>query len=127
MAELGINDIELVGVAKGVERKPGMEQLFRPSVEKPLQLLPDNPGLHLIQQVRDEAHRFAIAGHRAKRGKIRMDSMLEEIAGIGEKRRRNLLARFGGLKGVQQASVEELTRVEGISPSLAEKIYHRFH
>jgi excinuclease ABC subunit C len=127
MAELGINDIELVGVAKGVERKPGMEQLFRPLVEKPLQLMPDNPALHLIQQVRDEAHRFAIAGHRAKRGKIRMDSMLEEIAGIGEKRRRNLLARFGGLKGVQQASVEELTRVEGISPVLAEKIYHRFH
>jgi excinuclease ABC subunit C len=127
MAELGINDIELIGVAKGVERKPGMEQLFRPSVEKPLQLLPDNPALHLIQQVRDEAHRFAIAGHRAKRGKIRMESVLEEIAGIGEKRRRNLLARFGGLKGVQQASVEELSRVEGISPSLAENIYHRFH
>ncbi len=127
MAELGLNDIELVGVAKGVERKPGMEQLFRPSAEKPLQLRPDNPALHLIQQVRDEAHRFAVAGHRAKRGKIRMDSMLEEIAGIGEKRRRNLLARFGGLKGVQQASIEELTRVEGISPLLAEKIYHRFH
>jgi excinuclease ABC subunit C len=127
MAELGINDIELIGVAKGVERKPGMEQLFRPLVEKPLQLLPDNPALHLIQQVRDEAHRFAIAGHRAKRGKIRMDSMLEEIAGVGEKRRRNLLARFGGLKGVQQASIEELARVEGISPVLAEKIYHRFH
>ena len=127
MSELGINDIELIGVAKGVARKPGMEQLFRPSVEKPLQLKADNPALHLIQQVRDEAHRFAIAGHRAKRGKIRMASMLEEIAGVGEKRRRNLLARFGGLKGVQQASVEELARVEGISPSLAEKIYQRFH
>jgi excinuclease ABC subunit C len=127
MAELGINDIELVGVAKGVERKPGMEQLFRPLVEKPLQLREDSPALHLIQQVRDEAHRFAIAGHRAKRGKIRTASMLEEIAGVGEKRRRNLLARFGGLKGVQQASAEELARVEGISPSLAEKIYQRFH
>jgi excinuclease ABC subunit C len=127
MAELGITDIELVGVAKGVERKPGMEQLFRPLLEKPLQLKADNPALHLIQQVRDEAHRFAIAGHRAKRGKIRMASALEEIDGVGEKRRRNLLARFGGLKGVQQASVEELARVEGISPLLAEKIYQRFH
>jgi excinuclease ABC subunit C len=127
MEELGITDIELVGVAKGVERKPGMEQLFRPLLEKPLQLKGDNPALHLIQQVRDEAHRFAIAGHRAKRGKIRMASALEEIAGVGEKRRRNLLAHFGGLKGVQQASVEDLARVEGISPSLAEKIYQRFH
>jgi excinuclease ABC subunit C len=127
MNELGITDIQLVGVAKGVERKPGMEQLFRPQLEKPLQLRADDPALHLIQQVRDEAHRFAIAGHRAKRGKIRMASVLEEIEGVGEKRRRNLLARFGGLKGVQQASIEELARVEGISPLLAEKIYQRFH
>lgn len=126
MVELNLN-IALVGVAKGVERKPGMEQLFRPLVEKPLQLAADNPALHLIQQVRDEAHRFAIAGHRAKRGKVRMTSTLESIPGVGETRRRNLLAKFGGIKGVRQASIEELSQAEGISLALAEKIYQQFH
>ena len=125
MTEFGLSDIALVGVAKGVERKPGMEQLLRPGVEKSLQLPPDSPALHLIQQVRDEAHRFAISGHRARRGKARTASSLEDIEGVGEKRRRNLLTHFGGLKGVQQASVEELARVEGISPALAEKIYQQ--
>ncbi|GAB4120216.1 MAG: excinuclease ABC subunit UvrC [Sideroxydans sp.] len=127
MAELGLTDLALVGVAKGVERKAGMEQLLRPGVEKPLQLPPDSPALHLIQQVRDEAHRFAISGHRARRGKARTASSLEEIEGIGEKRRRNLLTHFGGLKGVQQANIEELERVEGISPLLAKKIFNHLH
>jgi excinuclease ABC subunit C len=127
MAELGLSDISLVCVAKGVERKAGMEQFIRPSIEISLQLPPDSPSLHLIQQVRDEAHRFAISGHRARRGKARITSSLEDIEGVGEKRRRNLLTHFGGLKGVQQASVDELARVEGISPALAERIYQSLH
>jgi excinuclease ABC subunit C len=123
MAELGLNEIQLMGVAKGPARKPGEEELLMPHADAPMHLAPDSPALHLIQQVRDEAHRFAIAGHRARRGKARTASVLEEISGVGEKRRRALLAHFGGIKGVQQASVEELAQVEGISPALADKIH----
>jgi excinuclease ABC subunit C len=127
LADLGLHQACVVGVAKGPERKPGMEELILESEERSLQLPPSHPGLHLIQQIRDEAHRFAVAGHRARRGKARTTSMLNEIPGIGAKRRQALLSAFGGLRGVQAAAVDDIAKVAGISRPLAERIYRHLH
>ncbi|MBI3778436.1 MAG: excinuclease ABC subunit UvrC [Gammaproteobacteria bacterium] len=127
LQELQIEDLRLVAVAKGRERKPGKEQLFLSGSRRPTILPATSAGLHLIQQVRDEAHRFAIAGHRARRGKARTTSPIERIPGIGGKRRQALLKNFGGLREVARAGVEDLARVPGISPDLAQKIYDAFH
>ena len=127
LVELGLNDVSVIGVSKGPQRKPGLEELIVEGEGAALTLPPQHPGLHLIQQIRDEAHRFAILGHRARRGKTRTTSELDEIPGIGGKRRRALLARFGGLKGVQSAAMDEIMQVEGISRAIAERIYRHLH
>lgn len=123
LTDLQVPGIVLLGVAKGTTRKAGLETLFLESSDNPLVLAPASPALHLVQHIRDESHRFAIAGHRAARDKARRTSTLQDIPGIGPKRRRELLKFFGGLQGVQKASRDELTRVPGISAALAETIY----
>jgi excinuclease ABC subunit C len=119
--------VEVVGVAKGVTRKAGFETLVHGESGREQQLEGDNPALHLIQHIRDEAHRFAISGHRARRAKARQRSSLEGIPGVGAKRRRELLRHFGSAQGVENANVEELRKIPGISATMAQQIYDYLH
>ncbi len=125
LASVGAADVAVVGVAKGADRRVGQERIFFPGREVPLILPADSPALRVIQRIRDEAHRFAITGHRRSRDRARRESVLEEIPGLGPKRRRELLKAFGGLQGVRQASVEDLAKVHGVSRQLAEQIFER--
>lgn len=127
LQELAVPELILLGVAKGVTRKPGLETLYLNDAEHEFTLPADSPALHLIQQIRDEAHRFAITGHRARRGKARRTSSLEDVPGIGPKRRRELLKHFGGLQELSRASIEEIAKAPGISKKLAELIYAVLH
>jgi len=128
LRELQVSGVAVLGVAKGPERRPGMETLFLVGGDpEGFRLPPDSPALQLIQQIRDEAHRFAITGHRGRRAKARTRSTLEDIPGIGPARRRSLLRQFGGLQGVARAGVEDLASVPGISRELAQRIYDTFH
>ncbi|NOQ15913.1 MAG: excinuclease ABC subunit UvrC [Methyloprofundus sp.] len=127
LEELQVNDVMIVGVSKGPDRKAGMEKMILPGQEQPIDTNPNASGLLLIQHIRDEAHRFAITGHRGRRGKAKKESPLEAIAGLGPKRRQILLKQFGGLQGISRAGVEGLSSVDGISRQLAQRIYDTFH
>jgi excinuclease ABC subunit C len=127
LRDIGIVDLPLVGVSKGAERKAGAEKLVFPDGREPVQLGAEHPALLLIQEIRDEAHRFAVFGHRARREKTRRVSPLEGISGVGAAKRRNLINHLGGWQGVRDASVEQLAQVPGIGPALAEKVYRSLH
>lgn len=123
LTELGLTDMPLVGVAKGLGRKPGLESLVFADGREPLHLDPDDPGLHLVQEIRDEAHRFALTGHRGRRQKARIGSRLDEIAGIGPKRRKALITCFGSVSAIKVASIEAIAAVPGMSEELAQRVH----
>ncbi|MGY8873283.1 MAG: helix-hairpin-helix domain-containing protein, partial [Pseudomonadales bacterium] len=127
LEELQITEVQIIGVAKGTSRKAGFETLIMAETNQEVVLASDSAALHLIQHIRDEAHRFAITGHRARRGKARNQSKLEGISGVGPKRRRELLKHFGGIAAIERASVEEIAKVTTISPALADEIYAALH
>jgi excinuclease ABC subunit C len=127
LKELEIEGVCIAGVAKGADRRPGQERLFVAGEEHPRLLAPDSPALHLIQRIRDEAHRFAITGHRQRRAKARTHSVLETVPGLGPRKRRELLRQFGGLQGVVRAGIDDLAKVHGIGRKLAQSIYDTLH
>jgi len=127
LAELGVNNVMIVGVSKGPDRKAGMEKLILVGQQQPIDVTPGASGLLLIQHIRDEAHRFAITGHRQRRAKVTKQSTLETIPGLGVKRRQLLLKQFGGLQGVARASIDGLCSIDGINRQLAQRIYQFFH
>jgi len=127
LEELGVGGITLIGVAKGVDRRAGQEQLFLLGQDTPTILPPDSRALHLIQRVRDEAHRFAIAGHRKKRAKRHSQSILETIPGLGPVKRRELLKQFGGLQGILRAGIDDFIQIRGLGRELAQVIYEHLH
>ena len=131
LQELGLSvgpgGIAMVGIAKGPDRRPGTEQLWLLGRGTPVILAADSPAMHLIAQIRDEAHRFAITGHRQRRAKARTVSVLEEIGGVGPKRRQNLLKAFGGIRGLARAGVEDIAQVDGIGRDLAQRIHDALH
>jgi excinuclease ABC subunit C len=126
MEELQVAGVTIIGIAKGADRKAGLEMLYRAENNRPIVLRSDSAALHLIQQIRDEAHRFAITGHRQRRAKARTTSVLESIPGVGPKRRQRLLKQFGGLQQLARAGVEDIAGVEGVSRDLAQRIYDAF-
>ena len=127
LTDCGLADIPLMGVAKGAARRAGFEEWVLPVAPKSLQPGPESPASHLVQQIRDEAHRFAITGHRGRRQKAVTQSILEDIPGVGARRRRALLTHFGGLQGVRKAGIEELMGIPGISRQLAKRIFKALH
>lgn len=127
LASLGCLDVKLLGVAKGPTRKAGWEKLLLSNEDREFILPEDSKALHLLQQIRDEAHRFAITAHRKKRDKARLDSTLEDIEGVGPKRRQALLHRFGGLRELAKAPLDEIMKVPGINEQLAKRIHQHFH